>query len=483
MAHTAHRAWLPLGLLLVLLLALASAPRVYGQAGQSELSTKYFSIYYPAGEEKSARWYADFADNVDTEVSDLLGSAPVQGLVLRIYSTEAEYLQANPLAEIHPGILAHAIPERKEIGVAVERLRQQPPELARESFRHEMTHIVAGFISGQNLPVGFQEGLAQYNELSATRAEDVVKVLADAQNKGQSLLSWSELNDRPTFADRLDIAYPETYTVMAFLADHFGMGKYSVFLEGLRDGKTWPDALQSAYGESLDQLQSEWQDYLPGFFTDGWQQNLLSAYDMAPAIALYDAGHFAEAVQSFTRSEKLYSDLGKQAKASEAATRLASARTAAAARETADSASRAVAGHDYATAWTQALEAYRAFGGINLIGQQKYAHDVLGMAAQGMAASATLDRIRGSLHLVDYSQAQSDLTQAGQTLATLGDTGGVDEANSLMQQMWFIQRLAGVFVLGGGAFIATLGVLFSVFRSSRNRPADKLVREENAPWL
>src|SRR5437660_697083 len=142
-------------------------------------------------------------------VSALLRSDPVTGLTLRSYATEAEYSQANPMAELHPGIMAHSIPERKEVGVAVERLRQQAPELARQSFRHEMTHIVAGALSNQNLPVGFQEGLAQYNELSESRAQEVTQALQSAQAAGQRLLSWAGLNDRRQFARRLDVAYPQ----------------------------------------------------------------------------------------------------------------------------------------------------------------------------------------------------------------------------------------------------------------------------------
>src|SRR5947209_16030446 len=101
-------------LLLVSLLIIVGAPNAWaqvqvGQSGQEKLATKYFTIYYPQGEEKSAQWYAGLADDVDVSVSDLLGSPPVQGITMRIYATEAEYMQANPMAELHPGILAHAI--------------------------------------------------------------------------------------------------------------------------------------------------------------------------------------------------------------------------------------------------------------------------------------------------------------------------------------------------------------------------------------
>src|SRR4051794_26749460 len=170
--------WLCLLCVPAILLALVPAAHTWAaDSADQQISTRYFTIIYPAGEEVTATWYAGFVDDVDTAVSELLGSDPVSGLTLHIYATEAEYQAANPLAEIHPDILAHAIPDRKEVGVAVERLREQAPELARVSFRHEMTHVVAGALSNQNLPIDFQEGLAQYNELSRDRAESVARII------------------------------------------------------------------------------------------------------------------------------------------------------------------------------------------------------------------------------------------------------------------------------------------------------------------
>src|SRR5690242_6667499 len=123
-----HR-WRWVGVFLLLLGGLVAGPRPTAAAddGQGRLTTRYFTILYPQGEEKTAQWYAGFADEVSSSVSELLGADPVSGLTLQIYNTEAEYTAANPQAELHPGIMAHAIPQRKEIGVAVERLRDAPP--------------------------------------------------------------------------------------------------------------------------------------------------------------------------------------------------------------------------------------------------------------------------------------------------------------------------------------------------------------------
>lgn len=497
MAQRPLRARLPVAILFILLLALASAPstqaqtptssqaQVQVQGGEGHLSTRYFEIYYPQGEEQSAQWYAGFADEVDNTVSDLLGSAPVEGITLRIYATEAQYMQANPLAELHPGILAHALPESKEMGVAVERLRQAPPDLARQSFRHEMTHIVAGAISGQNLTVGFQEGLAQYNEISADRAQEVVNLLQDAQNKNVPLLSWSELQDRSQFALHIDIAYPEAYTVMAFLADRYGMGAYSRFLEGLRDGKSYTDALQGAYSRTLPQLEEQWRDYLPGFLSEGYKQNVLGDYDMAPGTALYNSGRYSEAAALFARSQNLYKDLGKQSRAAEAAANLDKARRAQLAQSQADHAAQALSSHEYVSSEKYAGEAAGTFADLKLDASRQYAGNLLDMSRRGKEAMIAIDRASSGLHILDYGQASAQVRSAGQIFAALGDNARVAEANNTLETMWLVERLAGVAALMFGALVVTVGVILSLFGRRKPRPdaGQAQLREEPASWL
>src|SRR3712207_5145176 len=59
---------------LFLLLTLASPLHALAQdSGEQSISTKYFTIYYPRGEETTAKWYASFADDVNSSVSDMLG--------------------------------------------------------------------------------------------------------------------------------------------------------------------------------------------------------------------------------------------------------------------------------------------------------------------------------------------------------------------------------------------------------------------------
>ncbi|HKP51365.1 MAG TPA: hypothetical protein VJ183_01790 [Chloroflexia bacterium] len=455
-------------------------------------TTDYFIIFYPPGEEKTALWYAGFIDEVDRAVSELLGAEPVGGMTLNIYATEPDYWQANPMAELHPGILAHAIPERKEIGVAVERLRQQPPALARESFRHEITHIVAGSLSNQRLPIGFHEGLGQYNELSSTRAEEVVQGLQDAQTAGEPFLSWTDLNDFAKFRQKIEVAYPQSYSVMAFLADRYGMEPFVRFLAGLRDDLEYRHAILLAYGKSVEELEKEWRDYLPGFLQDGWKHNVLSANDLDYGLALMGAGQFADAEEHFKQAERLYTDLGRQDRASQATAYLANATKAREADQAAAQARKDLEAFDYAKANTGALSASEAFTELSLSDYQKHADDISLFAQKGINAITQIERARANIKGLDFNGARTSATEAGQAFSALGDSVHVTEANALLSEVWTWQQAIGLGIAGAGTLVLAgviLGGWTTLMRARKRKArgtdlaATPLLREENQSWL
>ncbi len=455
-------------------------------------STDYFTIFYPPGEEKTALWYAGFIDEVNRAVSELLGAEPVRGMTLHIYATEPDYWQANPMAELHPGILAHAIPERKEIGVAVERLRQQPPALARESFRHEITHIVAGSLSNQRLPIGFHEGLGQYNELSSTRVQEVVLGLQAAQDVGEPYLSWADLNDFARFRQNIEVAYPQSYSVMAFLADRYGMEPFIRFLSGLRDDLEYRHAILLAYSKPMEELEKEWHEYLPGFLQDGWKRNVLSANDLGYGLALMGAGQFADAEEHFKQAERLYTDLGRRDRASQASEYLANATKAKEADQASVQARKDLEAYDYSKAYSGAFSASQAFAELGLPDYQQHADDISLLAQKGTNAITQIEKARAGIKGFDLNGAKALAAEAGQAFSALGDAARVAEANALLSEIWTWQQSIGFGVAGIGVLVLA-GVLaggwVSLVRARKRKArgtdlaATPLFREENQSWL
>ncbi len=473
-----------LSALFLLSLVLSPAHALAQRRNVNILSTEYFAIYYPTGEEKSAAWYAGFADEVNEAVADLLGSQPMHGMKLLIFNTDAEYARANPMAEMHPGVMAHAIPERKEIGVAVERLRQVPPELARESFRHEVTHIIAGYLTNQNLPVGFQEGLAQYNELSTTRGQEVASLMRQVKAGGGPWLTWEELNDSNAFRRAVDVAYPQSYSVMHFLADKYGMSTFARMMNNLRDGADLNDAIAWAYSKTTQQLEQEWLEGLPGFLDTGWRTNLLMAYDLAPAQALYKAGRFKEAEEQFALSERLYRDLGKTEKADQIATMRENSRQAHAAGDLVGQARSSLRAHDYAQAYSYAIQAGSTYDKLNLDANETRASDTAQLARRGVDALSQLEQAKRHLSGWNLPAAESSARMSAEAFVELGDGERVAEVNGLLATTWQYRRLAGFGALGLGVLALMLGAMSLVrAQKRRNLTPQRAYVEENRSWL
>ncbi len=493
------RLFQPLLLLLAALATLISpalASRALAQSTQEKTEqTRYFTIIYPEGEEASADWYAGFIDDVDDAVSEMLGSDPLTWLTLHIYSTEADYIIANPIAGEHAGIMAHAIPGKLEIGVAVERLRQVEPEVARASFRHEMTHMVAGELSDQNLPIGFQEGLAQYNELSTSRAQASAQYLRNAQDHGVTFLSLTELNDRWRFTQVPELAYPEAYSMMAFFADRYGMDYFGRYLATLKGGEDWSSALFEVYGYSARSLDREWRNWLPTFLAGGWQTNLLTYYDLSPGIALFDGGKFDEAADHFEHSQQLYNQLGRADRAATAGDYLDKSQRASLAQAQATSARTALEAYDYRTAYGNAQSAWNTFSSLALDSHAQSVDQTLQLAQKGLGAVQLMDSALAKAGTLDLPGARTDARAAGEVFAQLGDTARANQAAEMVAEWSRYSVFMGVAVLIAGLGVVAAGVLITMRRRLQTAPstgrasaqgtaqASLITRKESADWL
>ena len=474
-------------LLLVALATLLSpvlASRALAQATQEKtLQTRDFTIIYPEGEEASAQWYAGFADDVSEAVAEMLGSDPLTGLTLHIYATEADYIAANPIAAEHAGIMAHAIPGELEIGVAVERLRQVEPEIARQSFRHEITHVIAGELSGQNLPIGFQEALAQYNELSPRRAQESAQALRNAQDRGVRFLNWYDLNDQWKFTQNPDLSYPQAYSVMAFLVDRYGMDDFARFLAALKDGVEWPRALLDIYGFSIKGAGQLWRQYLPEFLDGGWQTNLLTYYDLSPGVTLYDAGQFNQAAEHFARSQELYNQLGRTSRATAAGDYLLKARRAGEAEIEASGARTALEAYNYRAARDNAQQAKTTFIELSLTTHVEAVDQTRQLAQKGLSAVERMDSARRRAGGFDLLGARSDARAAGEVFAELGDTERATQATALVAELSKYSIYLSVGVLSAGLGAMLVGIAVGIRRRRRTVRSSARIEAQNAAYV
>jgi hypothetical protein len=125
---------------------------------------------------------------------------------------------------------------------------------------HELTHVLVARLAFTCLgfiPNWLSEGLAMYGEGGAQPGEVAQFEQAKAADQLPALRTLT--GNFPEDANRADLAYSESFSVVNFLIKTFGRDKMTAFLTSLRDGATTDVALQTVYGFDTDGLESAWR--------------------------------------------------------------------------------------------------------------------------------------------------------------------------------------------------------------------------------
>lgn len=125
---------------------------------------------------------------------------------------------------------------------------------------HELTHVLVGHLTFSclgDVPTWLNEGLAVYSEgeldeYSQTRLQNAIQE--------DTLLSVRSLSGGfSEIADKADLSYSESYSIVKFLIEKYGRVKMTTLLLALRDGTTIDDALRAVYGFNVDGLEDTWR--------------------------------------------------------------------------------------------------------------------------------------------------------------------------------------------------------------------------------
>jgi hypothetical protein len=421
--------------------------------------TTYFAIYYPPGQVATVERYAAVVDSLYEYVAAIFDHGPTPPVPMRLYPDTESYAAVNPIARFVEGVIAHADARRGEIGVAVDRVSRGGEEVLRDTVRHELMHLVAHELSGERLPIGFQEGLAQYAEKEAPELRRVVRSLQAAERQGR-LLSWEALNSHARFLSRMDVAYPQALSVVAFLMDRYGPGAFKRFLLELgREEQSYRVALERVYGRDVADLEAEWREYLPSYFASRWEINLLRTLDLAEAKARFAAGEYAAARPLFAEASRLHADLGQPARQAEADAYLGRIAMALEAQDLATRGRARLAERDYAQAHTLLQEADARYAQAGDVHQRTALAESLARAARGAEAD---EQLAAAQHLVAtwrYGEGRSQAAEAAARYLGIGDTERYWQAHALETEAEESQRRLGLLLLGtGGLLLAGLVV-------------------------
>ena len=177
---------------------------------------------------------------------------------LYIYGDPAEMQSATLFAPDWSGGLA--FPEHSAVLIAI-----GPSELewGQRAVAHELTHVVIGHYTLSCLdstPPWAAEGLAMYTEGDL---EDGFAVYLDEATRQGSLLSVRSLSQIfSNDPDLANLAYAESYSLIAFLVEEFGPEKMVRLLDEFRQGAPEDLALQRVYSFDRDGLEAAWRQHI-----------------------------------------------------------------------------------------------------------------------------------------------------------------------------------------------------------------------------
>jgi hypothetical protein len=144
---------------------------------------------------------------------------------------------------------------------------RQEERLFDEILPHEISHLILhDFVPAKNLPVWIDEGIAQLHEYGKYEVAD--KMMTALALAGQ-YIRFDFLNQwdirREEDAQKVEIFYAQSLSVMRFLRDYYGSEDFKKFCRNLRDGKSVDESLRFAYPtnlRSLQDLQQAWVKYI-----------------------------------------------------------------------------------------------------------------------------------------------------------------------------------------------------------------------------
>ncbi|MFN8523311.1 MAG: peptidase MA family metallohydrolase [Chloroflexota bacterium] len=460
--------WL-IAAVLALLLAGGAPPALAD--GWQEIPNARTTIRHTAETAADAAWYAAIADESYVFVCDVLGQECPERVGITLYQDEVAYAAVAPVAGRTETVLGHSALGTGEVGLAAWRLRPQHESLRRDTLIHELTHVVLGRMSANKLPISFQEGLAQYFERTPEQRSSWAETLRRAGAEGQ-LLRLQDLSRQRAFLQRPQIAYSQSYAMVAILSERYGLGKVLAVAELMGKDATLEQALTRSFGRSVEELDAELLAALPGFLEAGWDRNELDLWTLALPDADLAAERYEDARGRYARAARTFESVGRLDLAQRAANGANRAQAGLDATEATRQGQQALANFDYTQAetlltsaaahWRQAVNAERA-------GQVSRAAEA---ASAGRRALADVEQANAALERWDLAAAERAASQAHAALAELGDGAGAASAERVLDQVDRSRRLIGVLTAAAGLLgLAAVTLVIVLGRARRSRPA------------
>ena len=374
--------------------------------------------------------------------------------VALVFGAAPDADQARAMTPLSPS--AWVANDGTTVRIALDAFLRLTPVQAENLLRNALSHVWMHAAAKGNLAPGYAEGIAMYVE------RPVLARQARLGSLVQRAYQAGTLPDLPTLvAGETDAVDAETlgagrYALIAFYVDRYGVGTLPGLASAFDAEPDWRTATEAALGQTMEEIDLAWRDFLPVFFASGWRSNAIAAFDLGPAEALFDRGAYAAAADQAERSQRLFSELGDQTRLARVEALLAQCAVGVQAEKLMADVQAALEGHDYDRANTllgQAEELYAVLPEPHRPEQTLTAWRQI--VADGQEAIARLEEAAAqSGNWLLVRQTRTDAREAGLTFAALGDAERLAQAQQLVDDLDFrlralILSLVGITLVAG----------------------------------
>lgn len=140
---------------------------------------------------------------------------------------------------------------------------QMNPASVQAILSHEYTHAVIHDLTRGKCPTWLNEGLAEYE--GRKHFTQPLYRLAQAY-QAKKMIPWLQLSDHisPTLpAETVGLAYEQSYSMVSYLIDRYGMWRVRKLLKAIAAGQSWDAAMADELNIKLTRLEQNWREVLP----------------------------------------------------------------------------------------------------------------------------------------------------------------------------------------------------------------------------
>ena len=131
---------------------------------------------------------------------------------------------------------------------------------------HELTHVIINQITSNPynfIPFWLNEGLAVHIQFSQGDLPLQFTIALSSAITNNNLISVRSLSDPfSAYADKADLSYAESVSIVTYLINQYGPTKMKQFLDTYQQGATYDGALQTNYGFDMDGLFTQWKAWV-----------------------------------------------------------------------------------------------------------------------------------------------------------------------------------------------------------------------------